>query len=324
MKKTNLLFFVLVLNLGCQNQTNKDLAFVPESSGNLNHITVVMPETDWKGELGAVVREELQQIYEGLPIDEPQYSINYLNPKTFTGFARQSRNVVWFQKGDNPAFQLAQNQFARPQILANVRGEDSEIQGFLFQENATLLRQTFAENERKEKMRRIRKSLTTEETLPNRFGFTLEYPSAYETVKDTANFVWIQKPMRKGHLNLIAYTLEPEELSEQFNGQILDLRDSIGKRYIPGRLKGSYFITERAFRPYYYKTKLEGSTTFLTKGTWEVANDFMAGPFVNYAIKDSLSKKWIVIEGFAFAPSASKRDYMFELNSILTSFKRLD
>ena len=324
MKKTNLLFFVLVLNLGCQNQTNKDLAFVPESSGNLNHITVVMPETDWKGELGAVVREELQQIYEGLPIDEPQYSINYLNPKTFTGFARQSRNVVWFQKGDNPAFQLAQNQFARPQILANVRGEDSEIQGFLFQENATLLRQTFAENERKEKMRRIRKSLTTEETLPNRFGFTLEYPSAYETVKDTANFVWIQKPMRKGHLNLIAYTLEPEDLSEQFNGQILDLRDSIGRRYIPGRLKGSYFITERAFRPYYYKTKLEGSTTFLTKGTWEVANDFMAGPFVNYAIKDSLSKKWIVIEGFAFAPSASKRDYMFELNSILTSFKRLD
>ncbi|MGA0317306.1 MAG: DUF4837 family protein [Flavobacteriaceae bacterium] len=324
MKKTNLLFFVLVLNLGCQNQTNKDLAFVPESSGNLNHITVVMPETDWKGELGAVVREELQQIYEGLPIDEPQYSINYLNTKTFTGFARQSRNVVWFQKGDNPAFQLAQNQFARPQILANVRGEDSEIQGFLFQENATLLRQTFAENERKEKMRRIRKSLTTEETLPNRFGFTLEYPSAYETVKDTANFVWIQKPMRKGHLNLIAYTLEPEALSEQFNGQILDLRDSIGKRYIPGRLKGSYFITERAFKPYYYKTKLEGSTTFLTKGTWEVANDFMAGPFVNYAIKDSLSKKWIVIEGFAFAPSASKRDYMFELNSILTSFKRLD
>ena len=324
MKKINLLFFVLAVSLGCQNQTNKDLAFVPESSGNLNHITVVMPERDWKGELGALVREELQQIYEGLPVDEPQYSINYLNPKTFTGFARQSRNVVWFQKGENPAFQLAQNQFARPQILANVSGEDSEIQGFLFQENATLLRQTFAENERKEKMRRIRKSLTTEETLPNRFGFTLEYPSAYETVKDTANFVWIQKPMRKGHLNLIAYTLEPEALSEQFNGQILDLRDSIGKRYIPGRLKGSYFITERAFRPYYYKTKLEGSTTFLTKGTWEVANDFMAGPFVNYAIKDSLSKKWIVIEGFAFAPSASKRDYMFELNSILTSFKRLD
>ena len=321
-KKTYLFFFVLVVSIGCKTKTNKDLAFVPESSGNLNHITVVMPEKDWNGALGGVIREELQQIYEGLPIDEPQFTINYLNPKTFSGFARQSRNIVWFQKEENPSFQLAQNQFARPQILANVTGEDSEIQEFLFKENASLLRQTFAENERKEKMRRIRKSLTTEETLPDRFGFQLEYPSAYETVKDTANFIWIQKPMRKGHLNLIAYTLEPEALTEPFNARILDIRDSIGKRYIPGRLKGSYFITERAFRPYFYKTQLDRSTAFLTKGTWEVANDFMAGPFVNYALRDSLTKKWIVIEGFAFAPSASKRDYMFELNTIITSFKR--
>lgn len=324
MKKTYFYLFTLLLGISCKSKKNQDLAFVPESSGNLNHITVVMSEKDWQGDLGSVVREELQQIYEGLPIDEPQFTLNYLNPKTFTGFARQSRNVVWFQKEQRPSFQLAQNQFARPQILAHITGEDSEIQGFLLKENADLLRQTFSENERKEKMRRIRKSLTTEKNLPQRFGFKLDYPSAYETVKDTANFIWIQKPMRKGHLNLIAYTLEAEALSEQFNGKILDLRDSIGKRYIPGRLEGSYFITERAFRPYYYKTKIEGSLAFLTKGTWEVANDFMAGPFVNYAIKDSLTNKWIIIEGFAFAPSASKRDYMFELNSILTSFKRLD
>jgi hypothetical protein len=50
----------------------------------------------------------------------------------------------------------------------------------------------------------------------------------------------------------------------------------------------------------------------------------MAGPFVNYAIKDSITDKWIVLEGFAFAPSANKREYMFELNSILTSFKRVN
>jgi hypothetical protein len=55
----------------------------------------------------------------------------------------------------------------------------------------------------------------------------------------------------------------------------------------------------------------------LTKGTWEVANDFMAGPFVNYMIKDTLKKRWMVIEGFVFAPATSKRDQMFELNTIL-------
>ena len=60
---------------------------------------------------------------------------------------------------------------------------------------------------------------------------------------------------------------------------------------------------------------------YLTKGTWEVKNDYMAGPFVNYMVKDTLNKRWMVVEGFAFAPSMSKRDYMFELNTIIGSLK---
>ena len=80
-------------------------------------------------------------------------------------------------------------------------------------------------------------------------------------------------------------------------------------------------ITERAYRPYYYKTQINGKLTYLTKGTWEVANDFMAGPFINYMVRDTLKKRWMVIEGFTFAPSASKRDYMFELNTIISSMQ---
>ena len=58
---------------------------------------------------------------------------------------------------------------------------------------------------------------------------------------------------------------------------------------------------------------------YLTKGTWEVANDYMAGPFVNYLISDTLNKNWLALEGFVFAPSVSKRDYMFELETIIKS-----
>ena len=322
MKTTLQFFFIINILISCQDKVDPKHAYVPDSSGSLNHVTIVMLENDWNSNLGERVRNNLQQIYEGLPLDEPQYTLNYLNPKAFSGFARQGRNVLWFKKDSTSGFQLYENQFARPQILASITGIDAEVQQFYFEENANLLRQTIAENERKEKMRRINKSLTTEKTLFERFGIDLKYPSAYETVKDTVNFVWIQKPIRKGHLNLIVYTLNEKELDYNFSKQILNIRDSIGKAHIPGRLKGSYFITERAYRPYYFKTELDGKQTYLTKGTWEVANDFMAGPFVNYAIRDSITKRWIVIEGFAFAPSANKREYMFELNTILTSFKK--
>ena len=83
-------------------------------------------------------------------------------------------------------------------------------------------------------------------------------------------------------------------------------------------------ITEKAYRPYYYKTSLENKKTLLTKGTWEVANDYMAGPFVNYIIEDKTKKRLLVIEGFAFAPSVNKRDYMFELETIIKSFSLTD
>ena len=320
-------FFILMLlwlSFSCDDGANKKSAYVPESSGNINHVTVVMPEKDWKASIGEKVKSELQEIYEGLPLDEPQFSLVYMNSKAFTGFARQNRNIIWFRKDSLEGFRLSQNQFARPQILATITGIDTESQAFYFQENTELLKQTLIENERKEKLRRIMKSPTTENTLSTRFGIELTYPSAYKTFKDTTNFVWIQKEVRKGHLNLIAYTLKENILEGSFNERILNIRDSIGEAYVPGRLEGSYQITERAFRPYFYRAIVDGKQAYLTKGTWEVANDFMAGPFVNYMIQDTLKNRILVLEGFVFAPTASKRDYMFELNTIINTLKQVD
>ena len=118
-------------------------------------------------------------------------------------------------------------------------------------------------------------------------------------------------------MNLIAYSLPLSGLKGNVKKRIPEIRDSIGKKHIPGRLKGSYMITEKAYRPYFYKTEKKGRLTYLTKGTWEVANDFMAGPFVNYMVRDTLRKRWMVTEGFVFAPASNKRDQMFELNTIL-------
>ena len=196
MKKYSLLL-IAVLSFSCNSKSDRSQAFFATSSGNLNHVTVVMPKADWDANLGKTVRDQMSVIYEGLPLDEPQYSLDYLNPKAFTGFARQSRNIIWFQKDSIPRFQLAKDQFAQPQIVALITGEDAEVQAFSFEENAQLLRQTLAENERKEKLRRINKSPTTDTNLDNRFGIHLTYPSAYKTVQDTTNFVWIQKQIQR-------------------------------------------------------------------------------------------------------------------------------
>ena len=158
-------FFASFSIISCNSKVDRSQAFIPDSSGNLNNITVVMPISDWKGRLGEVLRDNLGKEYEGLPLDEPQFSLNYLNPKAFSGFGRQSRNIIWFQKDSVSRFQLAKDQFSRPQIVGLVTGEDSEVQQFLFEENMLLFSQTVKENERKEKLRRINKSPTNNKNL---------------------------------------------------------------------------------------------------------------------------------------------------------------
>ena len=309
------IFFVFLI-ISCKEQQTK-LRYLPDSNANINHLTVVMPKKSWNGVLGNKTRSLLETPFEGLPFDEPQFTLNYIPPKVFTGFARNSRNILWFVKDSLAGFQLTEDLMAQPQVVAKVKGEDDDVQAYFLEDNIKLLKAVLTENERKEKVRRIKKSPTKDRHLHNRFKISLIYPTAYNIVKDTNNFIWIQKEIPKGHMNLIAYSLSFKALRGNVKKRIPEIRDSIGKTHIPGRLKGSYMITEKAYRPYFYKTQKGGRLTYLTKGTWEVANDFMAGPFINYMIKDTLRKRWMVIEGFVFAPASNKRDQIFELNTIL-------
>ena len=320
LKNNFLIILSWMLFISCQSDSSK--AYVPESNGNINALTVVMNNSSWEGSLGSNIKESLMEPYEGLPFDEPKYDLYYIQPSIFKGFARSSRNIIVFRKDtSDQGFRLIKNLWARPQITALITGEDEEVMNFYFDENKDLLLRSISENERIEKIRRMRKSLNDDPQLEDRFGINLTFPDAYSTVKDTTNFVWVEKQVVKGHLNIIAYTLPLDIDLKKIEERIPAIRDSIGKIYVPGRVPGSYMITERAYLPYYYRTKVNNLDAILTKGTWEVQNDFMAGPYINYIIKDTINKRNIVIEGFSFAPSESKRDYMFELNTIITTMK---
>jgi hypothetical protein len=98
------------------------------------------------------------------------------------------------------------------------------------------------------------------------------------------------------------------------------MRDSIGY-YIKGREPKTRMITGEAYAPYFSNTSLDGKEAFETKGTWELKNDFMAGPFINYAIVDPVYNRILVIEGFCYSPSNQERDLMFDLEAIIKSVK---
>ena len=138
----------------------------------------------------------------------------------------------------------------------------------------------------------------------------LVYPSVYKKVKDTFNFIWLEKQILKGTLNIISYRLPKTSLSDlpKLN-EIIRARDSIGKLYIPGRLEGTLYDQQKTTISRIFINKIWIKNLFQTKGIWEVKNDFMAGPFINYLLKDKKTNEWVVVEGLHL-PSVSKRDYV--------------
>ena len=122
-------------------------------------------------------------------------------------------------------------------------------------------------------------------------------------------------------MDLLIYEIPLSALTKG-DSTVLDVvrvRDSIGKTHIEGALEGTFMGTEDAYAPYFFETIIDNKPTFETKGIWDLKNAFMSGPFINYAIEDKVNKRYVIIEGYVFAPAVQKRDYMFELESIIRS-----
>ena len=78
-------------------------------------------------------------------------------------------------------------------------------------------------------------------------------------------------------------------------------------------------ITEEAYTPFTIETEIQENVAFETRGKWEVKNDWMAGPFLNYVIVDKKNDRLLVLEGFTYAPSVDKRNFLLELEAIAKS-----
>jgi hypothetical protein len=165
--------------------------------------------------------------------------------------------------------------------------------------------------------------------LNDKLGITLSQPSIYKVGKQENNFIWIDRQIQKGSMNIIAYDIPNNYFKNDstFVKDIVAMRDSIGKQYIPGPDvpgKITYMMTEKAFAPYVFPVEIAGRKAAEVRGIWEINGYPMAGPFLTYIVNDDKNNRKVVIEGFVFAPATEKRDDMFQLEAILKTVKFSD
>lgn len=310
-------FFVI----SCQK--NNDVA-TQKTAGAINTISVIIDDQLWNGEVGDSIRNKLASPVLGLPQEEPQFNIIQYPVKLFEGFSINSRNIIIIKKENLNYFEIRKNEFATPQNAIYISGKTVLDILAILETNTALIIQTMRETEIAENQKIIRDSLLSPAKITDKFNITLDVPSKYNYVMRRKNFIWLKKEIISGNTSILIYQLPMNKIrtSTAIN-DIVKTRDSVGKMYIHGMGQNTKMITEEAYSPYFSKTVLAGKPTFETKGNWEMKNDFMSGPFINYAIFDVVNNRILVLEGFCYAPSKEKRDLMFELESIIKSVRFL-
>jgi hypothetical protein len=322
--RTYSIFFLFIVILSSCDSKNQ-LPVLASSNGRMNHVLFVIDNSNWEGAIGDKLKEIVTTPVVGLPQEENQFSITHVPTNSFGKMFKASRNILIVEFDTINAVQTKRNLYAKPQQVIRVTGTSEEeiVQTLETYKNALIA--TFKKSDIENIQAKLKEKSHPKDhykTLQN-LGIQLSIPNFFRLVEDTGDFLWLRQYLSggiakgDGRSNILVYAVPMPVHKNSLTTSITKMRDSIGKIHLPGSKEGMYMVTEKAFQPRVFQTKIADRTTYKTLGKWELLNDFMAGPFVNFVIEDAQNNRWIVLEGFTYAPSVAKRDYMFELEAIL-------
>ena len=324
MKKIITVLCLSYLLISCMDNT----VVLPRSVGAFNKVTVVAKGSLWAGDVGDQIRNSFGELMVGLPQPEKTLSVGHVAPNGFTSMMRSNRNVLVIELSDKESYVKTTNKYANPQTLIYLSAKDKMGLLSSLKQHMSEIIQTFKESDIKVLQRSFYNKRVNDSMYKTlkKLNISLTIPEEFKTVDDTGDFLWLRQHLKSGiargagNNNILVYSL-PLNDQTMSSDNIISMRDQIGEKYIPGSKQGMYMITEAAYTPRTNKTEILGNDAFETRGKWEVKNDFMAGPFLNYAIIDKKNDRLLVVEGFTYAPSVNKREFLFELEAIAKSLK---
>jgi hypothetical protein len=327
MKKIYFLFAIGLFLFSC---VGNDTSVLRSSIGKINKVMVVTKASNWNGDIGKEIKNSFGKLMVGLPQPEVLLKTSQVSPNGFTNMMKVSRNILVIGISDEETYFVRKNVYAQPQTIVYVYAKDNEGIIEMFKKHEKEIIKTFIQSDISMTQRLFKKNKLDDsqyQTLQN-LGISLTIHNKFNLVDDTGEFLWLRHHLtsgiaKTGSNNILVYSV-PLLPEGQVSDSIIAIRNQIGKQYIPGSdPETMHMITEKAYTPVTIETIIDGKRAYETRGKWEVKNDFMAGPFLNYTVPDPKNNRLIVVEGFTYAPSVSKRAFLFELEAIAKSIKIL-
>lgn len=325
MKYTVFYIVCFVFCVSCKNPIQKDDSRTP-SQGQINHILLVMDDDLWLSSVGDTIRNYLAAGIDGIIPAEPRFDLDQQSPGIFANTIKTRKNIVYVTTNQSPrGFELVVDKYAQPQNYFLIEAADNKNIIELFLRNKDSIINRFHQQEIVDIQHRIKEGQLYETVyLHDKYNIDIDLPASYKRVLVDDNFVWYKKEIASGNSNILVYSL-PFKSVKPFNTQrefILDmdyLRDSVVGRFIHSSEPDTFMNMSVDFEPFHKVIDLKGHEITEVKGTWDMENSFMGGPYLSYIVKKD--GYYLVLEGFTYNPSMSKRNVMLELEAIMGTLK---
>ena len=222
---------------------------------------------------------------------------------------------------------ISYDKYSSPQLIITVKAKNNKEFTETFKKYAEKIVYSFDKAERNRLIKGysgklMNKNIKTQ--LEKNHKYTLNVPKGYKLDIDNSDFVWISRETPWSSQGLLIWDYPYRDTSELHLESLLDKRDEMTKKYIPGPADSSYMTTERLIDPLYKEFLLNNVYTAEIKGLWKVTGAkgvFMGGPFISFSTVDQKRNRIITVDGYVYGGKKKKRNLLRQVQAVMYTLK---
>ncbi len=347
--KNLFVFLITLLLTSCSSETTKNggsKSHLPVARGEANAILCVMDTNQWNGPVGEALRDIFSEYVPGLPQDETYFKLRNINPLKMNNILKTGKSMIFVSTLDNQGaqsramqnyftsssleeilqdtalYRLPQkNQFARGQEILHLFGQTEGQLIAHLKRDKEVLRSYFMtiENERISKSILKVREKQIEKTLRETHGFDVQVPYGYDLAKNQRDFIWLRLLDPEYEKNVFVH-FRPFNSKDPFD-DVLAFREEITSSYMRDIQRPDIFMTLQNENMNIREVNFKSKYAKEVRGLWKLSDISGGGPFVSYLFVDESQKRLYYLEGYVYAPSKDKREFMQEIEVILNTFR---
>lgn len=335
MKQLFTKFIVLVMtfaSLALASCTVKSTIPERTTAGDAYDVVVVANDDVWRGELSYAICDLLEASAPGLTRPQGYFNIvKHAAPERVSEIDRKYPNLLVVSI--NPAvaeasYVISNNVYARPQTILTITAPSVKACVDYVETNAVALREELERGERNNSNRyyaqRPAKELMAD--FKNHTGVEMVIPAGFfkANTRDK-ELLWYLRdyPTRAQYIFAFKSAVDPTLPVDMQALSVMGAVDAKLATISSKDAKGSYMRLSNEPQSLTITPDIDinGRNWLELRGWWEVAGDFMGGPFVGYVTIDEATSEALVVMFALYAPEDPQRNLLRELEHLIYTTK---